>query len=323
MNVLMITENDPAGMGVAFTNAINRYTEHTCRLITATTKYNFDFEKDIHIPDLDKEGFEGIAEILKKADIIHFHILSDESMELGPIKVKDYMRGKKTIHHHHGHPDFRSRPEKYRQKYRRLKRKILVSTPDLLRLVPEATWQPNLVPINDPPYLPHSGGGNGRVRICHSPTRKDLKNTGEFDTVVDSLQGKYDHLDKIIIENTPHRECLMMKQQCYIHFDHLQGYYGVSSLEGLSQGKPVIAGLDDWNIECIKEFTGSDGLPWAIARSQDELQDKLEELITDSDLRNNIGMQSRKFMEECWTEQHVLNKLVEIYASLYDNKKGR
>lgn len=316
MRVLMITANDPAGMGIAFTNAINRYTEHTCRLITTAEKYGFDYEKDIHIPDIEDDDFEEIDRLLREADIIHFHILADESMELGPIKVKDYIRGKRVLHHHHGHPDFRANPKKYSQKYKKLRRKVLVSTPDLLRLVPEANWQPNLVPINDPPYLPLSGGGNGRIRICHSPTRKDLKNTVEFNVAVESLKGKYDNLEKVVIENTPHQECLRIKQQCDIHFDHCQGYYGVSSLEGLSQGKPVIAGLDEWNIECIKEFTDSDKLPWVTAQNQDELQDKLKKLITDSEMRNNIGMQSRRFMEHHWTEQHVLHPLLRFYESL-------
>ena len=111
-------------------------------------------------------------------------------------------------------------------------------------------------------------------------------------------------------------ECLRTKQHCDIHFDHMQGYYGVSSLESLSQGKPVIAGLDDWNIKCIKEFTGSNGLPWIIARCQHELEDKLEALIRDIDMRINIGTKSRNFIEEYWTEQQILESLFQAYYSL-------
>jgi len=257
MNILMITANDPAGMGIAFTHAINRYTEHTCRLITTTTKYNFEFEKDLHVPDLatqinndftdsgDSAGFEEIDHVLRKADVIHFHILSDESMELGPIKVKDYVKGKKVLHHHHGHPDFRANPMKYSQKYKKLRRKVLVSTPDLLRLLPEATWQPNLVPMNNPPYLPLSGSGNGRIRICHSPTRKDLKNTADFDAAVNSLQKRYAKLEKVIIENSFHEDCLRIKQACDIHFDHMQGYFGVSSHPWKVSAKGNLS-LQDW-----------------------------------------------------------------------------
>jgi len=328
VNILMIAENDPAGMGIAFTNAINTYTEHSCRLVTTTTKYNFDFEKDLHVPDLvtqittdstdsaDSDGFEEIEQLLRDAEIIHFHMLADDNISFGSIKVKDYLPGKAILHHHHGHPDFRSNPEKYRQKYRRLKREVLVSTPDLLQFMPGATWQPNLVPIDSPSYLPFQGRENGKVRICQSPTRKDLKNTEEFKTVISSLKKKYGNLEGVIIENTQHENCLRAKQKCDIHFDHMQGYYGVSSLESLSQGKPVIAGLDQWNIKCIKEFTGSDTLPWVIAGDQDDLKKKLEHLIEDIQLRDQIGARSRHFMKQSWTEQRALNVLCSVYQGV-------
>jgi len=313
MNIVMITENDPAGMGITFTRAINRYSEHGCRLITTTTKYNFNFEKDIHVPDLDDDGFQEIAEILSHADLIHFHILADENIELGPVKVKDYIKGKEILHHHHGHPDFRSRPEKYREKYRQLKRKILVSTPDLLRLMPEARWQPNLVPINDPFYVPVSSNGNGTVRICHCPTRRDLKNTAEFESVISSLQKNHRDVEGIIVQDTSHSRCLKVKQTCNIHFDHMQGYFGVSSLEGLSQGKPVIAGLDEWNISHIQEFSGRDRIPWVLARNRRELEDKMERLVTDPYLRQAAGKASREFMEQTWSEPIALQPLLETY----------
>ena len=106
MNIVMITENDPAGTGIAFTNAINRFTDHACRLITTTTRYNFGFEKDLHVPDLDEEGFLEMSELLQKADILHFHLLADENTALGPVKAKEFIAGKAILHHHHGHPDF-------------------------------------------------------------------------------------------------------------------------------------------------------------------------------------------------------------------------
>jgi len=314
----MITENDPAGMGIAFTNAINRYTDHSCRLITKTTRYNFDFEKDLHVPDLNGSGFDEIAVLLRAADIFHFHILSDESLSLGTISVKDYIKNKAILHHHHGHPDFRSHPKKYQEKYRRLKRKVLVSTPDLLRLLPEAKWQPNLVPIYDHMLLPKASSASEPVRIGQSVTRKDLKNTKDLEGAVAELQGK-DPAVKVsldIIENTAYRECLRQKNNCHIIFDHMQGYYGVSSLESLSQGKPVIAGLDEWNIRHIKEFTGVNHLPWIIARNRNELRYSLKNLTADEEQRKHIGHESRIYMENYWTENCVLDLLFEIYRSL-------
>ncbi|OEU69517.1 MAG: hypothetical protein BA863_14450 [Desulfovibrio sp. S3730MH75] len=318
MKIVMITANDPAGMGIAFTNAINRYTEHTCRLITTSEKYGFDYEKDIHLPDIKDDNFGEVEQLLKDADILHFHVLNDENSHLGPLVIRDYIKGKKILHHHHGHPDYIINVDAYNEKYRKLKRKVIVSTPDLLKLAENSTWVPNLVPIHDVHFLPRYDNSLPQkvIKICQSPTRKYHKHTQEFKTVMQKLKQKYPHVKSLIIENRPHLECLKIKRTCHIIFDHMRGWFGIASLESLSQGKPVIAGLDDWNINCIKEFTGSDELPWIIARTEDELQDKLEELITDSKLRNTIGMESRKFMEECWTEQHALSVLFKVYNIL-------
>ena len=319
MNILMITANDPAGMAIAFTNAINRYTEHRCRLITTAEKYGFGFEKDIHLPDIHDDDFGEVEQLLIDADIIHFHVLTDENDSLGPITIRNFIRGKKIIHHHHGHPHFRANPEHYRNKYKRLRRRVLVSTPDLLRLLPEAHWVPNLVPIDDPLLKPRPSGTNGKVVIGQTPTRKELKNTAELVEVVDELHKKSFSGNAIalkIIELLPHRQCLAEKNSCDIIFDHMQGYYGVSSLESLSQGKPVIAGLDDWNIRCIKEFTGAAELPWQVARNEEELKDVLEKMICDRELRLKVGRASRTFMEQHWTEQQALAVLLDVYKSL-------
>jgi hypothetical protein len=106
-----------------------------------------------------------------------------------------------------------------------------------LQLLPEAKWQPNLVPIDDTLYTPLENKPDSPVIICHSPTRRDLKNTTEFIRAVSDLKryAKFP-IELCLIENTPHKECLRLKRAAHVLFDHLQGYFGVSSLEGLSQG---------------------------------------------------------------------------------------
>ncbi|MBN1103519.1 MAG: glycosyltransferase family 1 protein [Deltaproteobacteria bacterium] len=319
MNILMITDNDPAGMAIAFTHAINRYTEHTCRLITTSEKYGFDYEKDIHLPDIEDDDFSEVEQVLREADIIHFHVLRDENSHLGPIVIRDYVKGKKILHHHHGHPDYILNKDAYNEKYKRLRRRVIVSTPDLLKVAENATWIPNLVPLKDVQFMPRYDRSLPRepLRICQAPTRKYDKHTRQFRHVLVALQRKYgEGIHPIIIEKKPYLQCLAVKKTCHIVFDHMRGWFGIASLESLSQGKPVIAGLDEWNIQCIKEVTGGGELPWVIARTQEELLKVLDRLVADADLRQQIGMASRRFMERSWNEQKVLSLLIEVYKSL-------
>ena len=182
------------GVGIQMANAINSLTEHACRLITTEYRYNFAFEKDLHVPALDEQGLEEHADVLATSDLWHFHMVSDENLALGPYVVKDFFKNQVLVHHHHGHPDFRGNPEKYQKKYRDLGREnLLVSTPDLLRMLPGARWQPNFVPTDNPLFMPPEDPLpplEGVLRIAHSPTRKDLKNTDELVEIVSRLNAE-------------------------------------------------------------------------------------------------------------------------------------
>jgi len=193
MKILMITTNDPAGMAIAFTNAINRYTEHTARLITTESKYKTAFEADIHMPDIIGDDFSEVEHLLKSADIFHFHVLADENMLLGPLLIRNYIKGKRVLHHEHGHPYFLANADAFIQKYKAKNRKTLVSTPDLLKWLPGSIWLPNIVPIKDVQFMPWDGGEPDaeKVWVCQAPTRKYHKDTKTFMRVMERVEKKH------------------------------------------------------------------------------------------------------------------------------------
>lgn len=316
MRILMITTNDPAGTAINFTNALNRYTPHRCRLVTTEIRYNFMFKKDLHIPWMSR--FDELYALLKEADVFHFHMTADEHLQLGPYRVRDFIKGKKIVHHHHGEPPFRADPRSFAERELALGRRAIVSTPDLWQMYPEATWIPNPVPLWDVLYLPAALDGMPleRVVVTHSPTRKELKNTDLFLRVTAALKARVPKLYPLVIENTPHETCLRIKRESHVFFDHMQGYYGVSSLEALSQGVPTVAGLDDWNQRCLKEFTGAAKLPWVIARDEESLTRAIEALATDELSRREIGRLSRAWMEKYWSEERIARALVAVYEAL-------
>jgi glycosyltransferase involved in cell wall biosynthesis len=314
MLILMIAPNDPAGTAICHTNAINRYTQHRCRLITTEIRYNFYFPKDIHVPWL--EEFDELEYLLKNADIYHFHMWADEDMQLGPFKPRDFIKGKRVFHYHHGEPPFISNPRKWAERELSLGRKAAVDMPHLLKMYPEATYIPFVVPSNDVDYLPcRRQKRPQKIIITHSPSKKVIKNTDDFIKVTDELKQKYPFLHPYVIENTLHKDCLKIKRHSHIFFDHMQGYFGMSSAEALSMGLPTIAGLDDYTIEKAKEKFGAPDVPWVIAKNPQQLKEKIEFLICDEDARGEIGRHSREWVEKYWTEGRVAEWLIEFYLS--------
>jgi len=319
VNILMLAINDPAGTAIQFAKAVNRHSGHRCRLATLETRYTHSWEKDLHVPDLGPDGLEELGILMREADVLHFHMTCDEHQPFGPHLPADHLRGKAVVHHHHGHHDFRAHPEVFREKYRRLGRThLLVSTPDLMHKLPEARWQPNLVPVHEPLLTPQWGRFDdpGPLLVCHSPTRKDLKNTDEFLDTVTEINKRKVHIHLDLIDNVPNDECLARKRRCHALFDHMQGYYGVSSLEGLSQGLAVIAGLDDWNRARVAEFAGTGDLPWVLARDRAELKARLVELCSDRALCESLGRKGRAFMEERWSDERVARHLIDFYEAM-------
>lgn len=317
MRILMIGINDPAGTAALFKRALAAHTGHQCRVVTLETRYVHAWEKDLHVPDLDAAGRDELEGLLRTSDVFHFHMTADEHLKLGPFTPADFLAGKAVVHHHHGHPDFRGNPEKYQEKYRSLgRRNLLVSTPDLLKKLPAARWQPNLVMVDEPRYTPplrDDAFWQGPLRLAHSPTRRDLKNTDELVDIVRRLDGAA-ALD--LIDDAPHAQCLQRKAAAHACFDHLQGYYGMSSLEALSLGLATIAGLDDWCADHIRDFAGAAALPWLTPRTPAELEKTLRDLAHDPALRRAAGEAGRRFMLERWSDRKAALRLADFYASL-------
>ncbi len=317
MRILMIAVNDPAGTAIRFCRAINTHTGHRCRLATLETRYSHGWEADLHVPDLDAAGLDELAALLDASDVFHFHMTADEHTALGPLVPADFMAGKALVHHHHGHPDFRDNKGKYAAKYAALGRaNLLVSTPDLLHLLPEARWQPNLVPVRDTAYTPgarDNGYWEGPLRLTHSPTRRDLKNTDEMQSIVAGLG---DAVDLDLMDDVPHAQCLRRKRSAHACFDHMQGYYGMSSLEAMSLGLATLAGPDEHVLAHVRRFAGTDEVPWVLVRNVGELDKALRDLAADPALRRQAGDRARRFMLEHWDDRKAALRLADFYEHL-------
>lgn len=336
MLIVHVTNTDPAGAVFNTIRAVNHYTPHRARLITTQMIPQFDFPKDI----LDQyDGGDEVVALLEQADIVHFHKVTEDfsfNLELArgirTIKVSELAKKAKFVYQLHGAASERNFPKETAEMYTKRNAIVLAATPDLEQTYKDLgvniRFFPNNVPINDVRYLPRatddpitaSDGVTKKFCVFQSGTNSILKNMHVIRGVMDKLQKE---LPVFFLHTTPDNIqtqdfALRHKRISHIVFDHIEGYYGLSSLEALSMGKPTIAGLSAYTQDAICKFFDSyiSNLPWVVARNEEEIEKSIRDIILNDELRREIGSKSRKFMEEVWSDAAVARRLADFYQSL-------
>lgn len=337
MNVLHVTSTDPAGSVHNFVQALNAHgPDVRARAITTMRNEVYDFQGDTtYVFDCGDE----IEALLRAADVVHLHKVRQDFEISVPLaknrlvrrfRVADHLNTKRVIYHLHGHPYERANVAENAAGYLAAGASVvLAATPDLAdmyrpHLGDRVRYFPNLVPVNDVRYLPRAtnapvlmADGSRKFLLGQSPTDSVLKNVHMVHDLVERL-GKTWPVVYIKISQMSHDLALRHKRNCALVFDHMQGYYGLSSLEALSMGKPTLAGLSDATVAAICDFFGVKAceLPWQVTRTERGLEYAITDLLGNEQFRKELGVQSREFMERIWSDANVAQRLAEVYRAL-------
>lgn len=127
------------------------------------------------------------------------------------------------------------------------------------------------------------------IKIVHAPSNRGGKGTHFINTAISELSSRY-NIDYEIIEGLTQEEALKKYVEADIVVDQLlTGTYGVFSIEAMAMGKPVLVYISDEMKECLPE-----DLP-LVSASPDNIKEKLEELITNGQMRNSLGVAGREY----------------------------
>lgn len=250
--LILSAEDDTGGVGVALAQALNRHTGWSARAVHRTQNY-IQYPVDILWPP----GLPPTQEILDlaaEADVLHVMERWD---------AVDWLPGwteRPLVMHHHG-TIFREWRTRYlNDSVEQFRAYPICSTIDLTLLGPGIEWLPNPVDIGRmrqiraESFLPHE-----ELRAAHSPTNAPIKGTDAF---IRACQGAGFDLD--LIQWTDWRSCLYRKARADLVLDQLTFGYGLSGIEALAMGIPVIGGCKDRRV--IDLMWGTFGnLPFLLA----------------------------------------------------------
>lgn len=298
------------------------------------TKNKFGYSADVFFPLSDYPRivryFIKVPYFLKSLfqfDVFHFHGGSSLFSGTSDLPIYRFL-GKKVVMHFHGSEirnpqliiargeDGKVPPTQTTDQIARLEflrkyvDKFIVSTPDLLEIVPEAAYLPNSVGEEWFSYK-RPKKKNKNFVIVHAPTNRKIKGTDYVISACENLKKQGYNVELRIIENVPNQEVMEIYSQADVAVDWLLlGWYGVFSIENMALGNPVVAYID----EDLKEKFAPD-LP-IINATKETVESVLENLIKN---KSSLKSQRRKFKDYARKNHYPLSnarKLLKIYREL-------
>jgi hypothetical protein len=161
----------------------------------------------------------------------------------------------------------------------------------------------------DAEAIPLRAAENDRLRIIHAPTNRTMKGTEFILPVIQKVQGVR-NVEFVLVEHKSHAEALRIKGGCDIAIEQIGNLggtgYGRNSLETLAMGIPTITEMTPDYTEWLQEN------PFVLS-TREKLYETLLQLIDSADLRNDLRLRGRKWVEKYHSYSAVHQRLMELY----------
>jgi len=153
----------------------------------------------------------------------------------------------------------------------------------------------------------------GPLRIVHAPSSaRFFKGTRFVEGAVNSLQAKGYDIQLVMVEGVSNAEAKRMYAEADIIIAQcLIGWIGYTEIEGMAAGKPVIG-----YIRNPAYLTHSPGCP-LISAHADILEQELEKLVKDADLRRVLGQRGREYVERYWSYEALAPHYDRLHSDVW------
>lgn len=270
-----------------------------------------------------------IIDLARRCDVLHLHNFVDlESTQFAPIDIASLWKtGKPMLRHFHSTPQTIAR--------------FMKTTPASVLACPipklsiaqyparfyrSAKLVPNIVLADElHRSLP---AREGALRIAYAPTRFNSARSDRWDTkaypetvkllrkVVRDARRRGIDVELDIIEFASHAECLARKARCHVVIDDLAtGSYHLNTLESLAAGSVCLTYMDHATRVAMTEITGRADFP-ALNVGLEDAAAVLRELLAEPSLVEGIGSDSRRWMQQYWAPDRMVQHFIEAYEQV-------
>jgi glycosyltransferase involved in cell wall biosynthesis/Flp pilus assembly protein TadD len=336
LNIAWIGYIDPAGISAMYKNAIEKYTNHKCRLITHVESRGFDhdlvWQKVLHGGNEVIKDFSEIRKIAEEADVMIFNaaiyignskkdarFYDTEELPLGPIDWKMYTRDKKCAAFFFGSTSVRRNYPFYYQQFKDKGWATITCQPDIYHNMPGSHYIPILLNRDKNRYARIEPSVDDGIIIVQTSSDRGLKNIDMHERIRDKVLSKYNNVEFKFIENLKYYDAMRVKAAANIGFDQMQvgdGYYCTASIEHSALGLVNIIHIDDFAKNLIARTIGTKELPWYTPADEWELYEILDSLLADP--KRILAEQNRTYewSKKWWHEKDLIYHLTEFLERL-------
>jgi hypothetical protein len=323
LKILNLCIQDPAGAAYALSHALNKY-GHQAVSIRANDNY-------IHYPTISTLRMyeaEGVRNIAEKADVVVFHQAVQPfltAIGINPKKLK-----KKLVYFHGS--ECRAMGRQILEQAQDLLGDVgfLVSTPDLLEIVPEAEWMPVCRSFGeiqskyayskrDQAALESFSEPKRKVILTQASTKIEAKGTPTFYRAITEVVKDASWVEYQPIQNMPWDACLRMIAQSNVMFDSaLTGSYGMVSVEASIFRLPSFCRISP-NVADLMEKESGCGQPFIQWPDEDGLRTQIFMLCDPTHgpgIRDRFGGLSYKYCKAMHDDMPIVKRFERIVRDL-------
>lgn len=304
MNILHVGYFDAANAAWHMSEATKAHTKHDSKTLM------------LHhtVVAQDADGWLDEAEdrerIFPWADVIVWHVglkPEDDGRDIYQGQhTAEWFAKKPAVFWINGSKASRDHVHKYSNEYG--KTPLVATTPDLCVLY-GCEWMPVCVPesLDKGEYTRSRIRPEDRLHVFHAPTDKSIKNTKELEDAVAPI------LDRVTVhmaQQWPYRRCLAYRSSCDVTFDHMQGYYGASTVEAWALGQPPLVRLSE---DCLRFFREACAgfPPHCDVVDVQTLRNTLQDLSRHPAMVQDIGKCCRSWYETCFSNHWKAQRWVQ------------
>lgn len=308
MKIAILSDFNIAGQPTHLMRAINKYSPHKARTIIWKDDYMaYDYDVLLSGPDgkTRPEAIEEATAIVKEADFFHFGRII---FRWPGIEWEKILNPRNCVMKYYG-SELRDNGPVIRQWHEATKVKAITSTdwtmssqlPGFFHLGSYFTRFGDM----DPEEIPWVKQDVEEVVIAMGSGTTGIKRYDVAMNAIKAIQAEGMKVRPLVIRNEPNRKAVEMKSKAQICFTSLHQGWGVSGIESMWMGQPVLCALDPFILSLYPDQT-------AVIVDEKTLKARLKTLVLSPGLRDQLAYGGRDFVETHFRTTDILRRYLYI-----------